>query len=406
MDVTAGVRPSGRCRGRDGDSRTARWVMKKVALVPLVVGVFVGGLAIKLGLDSIQQAKANTHSELVQVVVASSEILGTSEITPAMVKVIETPKTPLLGEKCYHKVEDVLHRVAAYSIPGGAVVQESLLAPPGTPPGLTVKIAPGFRAVSVKIDEVSGVAYQLHPGASVDVIVVMDLVKGHRKETISQIVLQGVDVAAVGRTLAGPEETDGKGKAAKSVTLLVKDSDVPRLHLAQTRGKITLAMRSPDDDTKVAGSGGARESELLAGIYGAGEEDGERGLEALSKLVGGTDAASSSFMQQLLAAAKSAGGAPDASLAPPAPTAPTTSPAAAPTPYVMMVVNGSGQMTELTFEHANSLHPKVTATNMMGSGAPAPSMGPAAGPMMLSLPALDEEEAGVPSSSARGPGIG
>ena len=58
---------------------------------------------------------------------------------------------------------------------------------------------------------------------------------------------------------------DGKGRASKSVTLLVKNPDAPRLHLAQTRGKLTLALRSGDDN-QIAEAQSATESELL-GIF-------------------------------------------------------------------------------------------------------------------------------------------
>jgi Flp pilus assembly protein CpaB len=128
------------------------------------------------------------------------------------------------------------------------------------------RIPVGFRAVSVKIDEVTGVAYQLKPGSWVDVIVVMDVITGTgrgSKETIAKVILQHVKVAAIGRLTSGP--ADGRGskmKPAKSVTLLVLERDVPKLHLAATRGKVTLAMRGDDENTTDL-PGIARESEVF-----------------------------------------------------------------------------------------------------------------------------------------------
>jgi Flp pilus assembly protein CpaB len=120
-----------------------------------------------------------------------------------------------------------------------------MLAPPGTRPGLEVRIEEGYRAVSVKIDEVSGVAYNLKPGDWVDVITVMSVMRNGRKDTISNVFLQRVQVAGVGQWLDDPGT---KGAKARSVTLLVKDEDVPKLHLAQTKGKVTLAMRGREDE--------------------------------------------------------------------------------------------------------------------------------------------------------------
>ncbi|MBI4717136.1 MAG: Flp pilus assembly protein CpaB, partial [Planctomycetes bacterium] len=111
---------------------------------------------------------------------------------------------------------------------------------------------PGYRAVSVKIDEVSGVAYQVKPGDWVDVIVVMDIESGSRgrkKQTIAEVILQHIQVAAIGQVTSGPAGggADAKVKPAKSATLIVPEDDVPKLHLAGTRGKITLAMRGADE---------------------------------------------------------------------------------------------------------------------------------------------------------------
>lgn len=249
--------------------------MKKVAIIPLVMGVAIGGLAIKLGLSTIQKAKASASVQSVNVVVAVEEIAATSAIEERLVKTISSPVTPLMGKDSFTKAEDIIGRVAATTIPRGAVVRGELLAPEGTPAGLTVRIPPGYRAVSVKIDEVTGVAYQLQPNSWVDVIVVMDVQNGRQKETISRILLQEVQVVAVGRTLTTGDDPEGKGKVAKSITLLVKDSDVPSLHLAQTRGKLTLAMRSPDDHL-MASAGQATESELLGrSSHDADDDDAE-----------------------------------------------------------------------------------------------------------------------------------
>ncbi len=240
--------------------------MKKVAIIPLALGVFVGGMAIKLGMDAFEKVKADSAQETLNVVIAATEIPATSAIDRAMITLIETPMTPLTGEDAFGSVEDLIGRVVASSIPRGGVVRSSLLAPDGTPPGLGVRIKKGFRAVSVKVNEVTGVAYQIRPGAFVDVIAVMTLDSGRRKETVSRTILQNVEVGAVGRVLASASDGGGgKGKVANSITLLVKDSDAPLLHLAQTRGKLTLALRS-DEDKESTETGHSTESELLGGF--------------------------------------------------------------------------------------------------------------------------------------------
>lgn len=246
--------------------------MKGKAVIPLVVGLGVGLLAIKLAVDAIRKAQGNTTTAPeVSVVVATADIGPTMALTHDMFVVKRSPASPLIPPNAYEKIEEVVGRVASKTILAGSPMSPALLAPEGTLPGLGVKIEEGFRAVSVKIDEVTGVAYQLLPGAFVDVLVVMDIKDGRRKETISRVILQKVQVAAVGQHLGDPND-EGTNTKAKSVTLLVKAEDVPKLHLAQTKGKITLAMRSSEDEM-MAGMENARESEIL-GFSPADPEEG------------------------------------------------------------------------------------------------------------------------------------
>jgi pilus assembly protein CpaB len=144
-------------------------------------------------------------------------------------------------------MEDLVGRVTSKFIPQGMPVTASMLAEDGTPAGIEELIDEGYRAVTVKIDESTGVAYLLRPRCYVDVIVVMDVKKSGRKsETISRVLLQRVKVGAVGQMLNEVGTEDGPSRV-RSVTLIVPESDVPKLHLAQTKGRLTLAMRSTND---------------------------------------------------------------------------------------------------------------------------------------------------------------
>jgi pilus assembly protein CpaB len=248
--------------------------MKRKAIIPLVLGLGIGLLAVKFGVDSIRRAQAsNAARQTVTVVRAKQDIAGYEEIQKDMVETVETadslfaPANERLG-----KVDLAIGRVASKPIPKNTPVLLSMLAPPGTRAGMVGRIPPGFRAVSVKIDEVSGVAYQVQPGDWVDVIVVMDVETGARgkKETIAEVILQHVQVAAIGQG-TGSEPEPAKGaqmKPAKSATLLVPEIEVPKLHLAGTRGKITLAMRGEDDKTPTLPAR-AYESEIMNSMRSA-----------------------------------------------------------------------------------------------------------------------------------------
>ncbi len=227
--------------------------MKGKAIIPLVLGLVVGLLAVKFGIDAVKSAQGSSRpSEQVSVVRAKLDIAAYQEVTPDLLEVFMTtdPQFAPASERI-GKVEDVVGRVTAKAIPARAPVLTSMLAPEGTPAGMVGRIPAGFRAVSVKIDEVSGVAYQLNIGDWVDVTVVMDIMAGRRgvKETIAEVILQHVQVAAVGRgTQDDSAAKSTSGRPAKSATLLVPEEDVPKLHLAATRGKLTLSLRGEDEE--------------------------------------------------------------------------------------------------------------------------------------------------------------
>lgn len=227
--------------------------MKAKAIIPLALGLGVGLLAVKFLVSTLKRAQASNSGQTITAVRAKHDIDEYQLITAELVEQIETSDSNLIPDKeRISATKDVVGRVAGKSIPQRSPILVSMLAPPGTEPDVKGRIPPGFRAVSVKIDEVTSVAYQIRPGDWVDVIVVMDMEssRGKRgKQTIAEVILQRIRVAAVGQisSTAAGEPGESKVKPAKSVTLIVAEEDVPKLHLAGTRGKITLSMRGSDE---------------------------------------------------------------------------------------------------------------------------------------------------------------
>lgn len=216
-------------------------MMKSRAVIPLVVGLAVGGIAIKVFFNVLKKAKGSSVSDTVQVVRAAADIASTVEISESMVGLVAVPK-PLLPEGCFTDPKQVVGRVSSQTIPKGMPITASLLAPEGTPPGMVAKIQDGYRAVAIQVDEVAGVGGFVKPGARVDVVMV---VAGQgRNSNISRVILQNVEVLAVGQKT----EVGAEGAAVtRSVTVLVKPEEASKLHLASMKGKLRLAMRSQED---------------------------------------------------------------------------------------------------------------------------------------------------------------
>jgi pilus assembly protein CpaB len=114
--------------------------------------------------------------------------------------------------------------------------------------GLPVVIPEGKRAVSVRVNDVIGVAGYVLPGTHVDVLATATPTNSE-VDTTTKVVLTNVQVLAAGTKMEQDTE-QGKPMAVNVVTLLVSPDEAERLTLGATQGKIQLALRNPLDKTE------------------------------------------------------------------------------------------------------------------------------------------------------------
>ena len=130
--------------------------------------------------------------------------------------------------------------------------------------GLPPIIPEGYRALSVRVNDVVGVAGYVLPGTRVDVVATVNPTQ--RPEDVqSKVILTNVQVLTAG-TKFEKDEANGKPIAVSVVTLMVDPGQAERLTLASTEGKIQLALRNPTDKTAPS-TGGIRPGSLMAGGY-------------------------------------------------------------------------------------------------------------------------------------------
>ena len=143
----------------------------------------------------------------------------------------------------FSRVEDVLDRPVISAIAADEAVVEARIAARGSGLGLAPLIPPGMRALSVRVNDVVGVAGFLLPGMRVDVLVTGRAASA--SDTVTRTVLQNVAVLSAGQTM----ETDGKSPAITTpvVTLLVTPGDAEALTLATNEGHIQLVLRNSMD---------------------------------------------------------------------------------------------------------------------------------------------------------------
>jgi pilus assembly protein CpaB len=124
----------------------------------------------------------------------------------------------------------------------------SKLAPVGAGSGLPPMIPDGMRAVSVRVNDVIGVAGYVLPGSKVDVLVTVSPTNQSTDMT-SKVILNNVTVLTAGTRIERDVEKDNKPISVSVVTLLVDPLQSEALTLASTEGKIQLALRNPLDKT-------------------------------------------------------------------------------------------------------------------------------------------------------------
>jgi pilus assembly protein CpaB len=142
----------------------------------------------------------------------------------------------------FSRLEDVVDRPVTSNIQADEPVLEARIAARGSGIGLAPLIPPGMRAISVRVNDVVGVAGFVLPGMRVDVLVTGQA--SNQPETVTRTVLQNIGVLSAGQTI----QNDGKNAISTPVvTLLVTPEDAEALTLANIEGRIQLVLRNSSD---------------------------------------------------------------------------------------------------------------------------------------------------------------
>jgi pilus assembly protein CpaB len=187
--------------------------------------------------------------------------LGT-RIASSDVKRVGWPSsTPLTG--AHARIEDVVGRGIVTPLGPNEPITESKLAPRDAGAGLAPAIPAGMRAISIKVNEVIGVAGFATPGARVDVLVTLR----RGGDAVSRVLLANVPVLTAGTRYDQEKATQTKPIPSTVVTLMVTPAQAERIALATTEGNITLMLRNPLDIAEPA-TPGAQLTRLADGIDG------------------------------------------------------------------------------------------------------------------------------------------
>lgn len=234
--------------------------MRNKRLILALTGAVLCGLLAVMLVTRYLASMQNNANELNNVVVAKTEIPVGAKISAEQLDLLPIPNgSAPVG--VYRKLEDVVDRVAVIPIGVREPVTSSKLAATDMA-GLSVLIPPGYRALTVKVDEIVGVSGFVMPGSHVDVVAVIVPVAA-AQGPISKTVLQNIKVLASGAKLDKPSD-QREPTQVNAVTLLVTPDQAEKLVLAANESKLQLVMRNFGDqeDAKTAG---VNKERLLSG---------------------------------------------------------------------------------------------------------------------------------------------
>lgn len=231
---------------------------KRIVLA-FLLAVAIAGVVSYAFYARVASQRANAV-KTIKVVAATKPLSAGSPITADSVALIDWPASmPVPG--AFSNLNDVKDRSVIYPISEHQPILDHDVAAPGSGIGLTVKIPEGMRAVSVRSNDVVGVAGFLYPGSHVDVLVTSKV--ENNTTPLTQTVLSNVEVLVAGQRTE-PDPT-GKPETVNVVTLLLKPEDGEKLVLASSQGQIQFVLRNGADQA-IPETKPVDMSDLMAGV--------------------------------------------------------------------------------------------------------------------------------------------
>ena len=229
---------------------------RKLLIAALLVGLFAA-FFMYLFAKQIKKEKDEVLSDQVAVVKASRLIPSGTELTKEKVTTELVPRKFLPPNPLYEKDLPIyLDSPVAVQIDQGAMILTSDFSVAEVSRTLSAKIPEDERALSVAVDNISGVSGLLKPGDRVDILgtfphvgkdgVVRDERGNQQSGFITMTLLQNVTLLAVGNRISDlTEQRNGQGYSSVTISVTVQEAEL--LTITQTRGKLVFLLRNRED---------------------------------------------------------------------------------------------------------------------------------------------------------------
>ena len=175
------------------------------------------------------------------------ETLSINDIVIRSFSPEEFPNTEYAKQSFMPNTKQIMERMVKEEIQAGAVFLPTQFYPDNQGPTIADLLKPGYRAVTVPIENIGAVQGFARPGSVVDVLFRAQL--GDDRPEVTITLLEGVNVLALGHNIVPGQVVDMNDRQAStgSVTLAVLPTQAQSLKVAEGRGEMSLALRHPDE---------------------------------------------------------------------------------------------------------------------------------------------------------------
>ncbi len=219
--------------------------MNKNVAVFILLSIGFGLGAVYLAKNWINKNEAkNLQEGQVQVISVVAPILTGSVIETKHLKVSTLPES-MLPKGAITSLEDATGMIAKQKLYPGEILHKERVAVKGEGSSLASLIGKNMRAVSIRVNDVVGVAGFILPGNRVDVLTTFN--KGSGPYT--EVILSNIKILAVDQRASNDEN---KPQIVRAVTIEVSLEQAETLMSAKRKGSLQLALRNPNDKTMVA----------------------------------------------------------------------------------------------------------------------------------------------------------
>jgi pilus assembly protein CpaB len=221
-------------------------------LIPITLGVVFAAVAAFMTLGYLKQASTKPVTpklETETVVVATSGIKRGDTVSAENVKVVDWPKNAV-PDGAFTTLESSIGTVARTPIFENDPITQHKVVDANSKSVLSMLIPDGRRAISIKVNEVTGISGFVAPSSRVDVLV--SLPQKDEDQARTKVVLQDIEVLAIAQAI---EQRENKPVIVNTVTLNVLPTEAESLTLAANEGSLQLTLRNDRDQARVYTAG-------------------------------------------------------------------------------------------------------------------------------------------------------